>query len=219
MALIDEQYIFGIKVNGCSQLITKLSISDNQSGYDYICNVTLQSQCNGNGCFRVAIVNSERYEGLPIGKWILLRGQITYDWGSASAYFTMQDELGELTEEIKASSDKGSASGFSVETLALSIFTKANEIVDRFPSAKIINAYQEFKASMPTTSNLLMYQETDETKYIFNRFENYTIKPLSKYLNKFREIETILKENHDVKSSRLLAEITNECMQIVNLFR
>lgn len=78
MALIDEQYIFGIKVNDCSHQITKLSISDSQSGYNYICNVALESQCNGNGRFRVSIVNLERIEGLLIGNWVLLGGRIGY---------------------------------------------------------------------------------------------------------------------------------------------
>lgn len=165
MGLIDQQYIFGIKINGCSQYITKLSISDDQSGYDYVCNITLGSQWNGNGCFRVSFVNSERFEGMPIGECTLLRGEIRYDWGSASAYFTMQDDLGEQTEEIKASSDKGSASGFSVEALARSIFTKANEIAERFPSAKIVNAYRDVEVTTPTPNHLLMYKETDEAKY------------------------------------------------------
>lgn len=218
MTLIEEQYIFGIKVNGCSQYITKLSISENQSVYDYICNVTLGSHKNGNGRFRVSFVNSERNEGLPIGEWILLRGEIRYDWGSASAYFTMQDKLREQTKEIKASSDKGSASGFSVEALARSIFTKANEIVDRFPSAKIVNAYQDVVVSRPMNSNLLMYKEANEVKYLIDRFENYTIKPLLTYLNNFRKFQSLMKDNEDIKARRLLTEITNEVLKIISLF-
>lgn len=219
MVLIDEQYIFGIKVNGSSLRITKLSISDSQSGYDYICNVALKSQKNGNGSFRVAITNSERYEGLPIGTWILLRGEIRYDWGSASAYFTMQDELGEQTKEIKAASDKGSASGFSVEALVRSIFTKANEIVDRFPSAMIFNAYHDVEVSRPNINHLLMYKETDEGKYIVDRFENYTIKPLSSYLNNVRHYESILKDKQDIRAERLLTEITEQVLRIIRLFQ
>ncbi|MDE6007431.1 MAG: hypothetical protein K2G67_07755 [Muribaculaceae bacterium] len=218
MDIIEEQYIFGIKVNGCSQYITKLSISENQSSYDYICNVTLGSQKNGNGRFRVSFINSERNEGLPIGEWILLRGEIRYDWGSASAYFKMQDELGEQTEEIKASTDKGSASGFSVEALTRSICTKANEIVDRFPSAKIFNAYQEVVVSMPMNSHLLMYKEANEVKYLIDRFENYTIKPLLTYLNKFRKFQSLMKDKDDIKAKRLLTEISDEVLKIISLF-
>lgn len=61
MTLIDEQYIFSIKVSGCSQQITKLSISQSQSEYDYICNVCLASQDHGRGEFRMSILNKDMY--------------------------------------------------------------------------------------------------------------------------------------------------------------
>lgn len=217
MVLIDQQYIFGIRVNGNSQQISKLSISDNQSNFDYICNVAIENQWNGNGHFRLSIVNSERIEGLPIGKWTLLKGRIGYDWGGSSASFIMEDENGELTERIFAGSGKGSASGFSVESLARSIFTKANEIVERFPSAKIVNAYQKFQSAKPTKRLLLMYKETDEEIYIIDRFESSTIKPLSAYLDKFRELETLLKGNEDIRSKRLLTQATDECVKVIKL--
>ncbi|MBD5205386.1 MAG: hypothetical protein HDS71_06280 [Bacteroidales bacterium] len=218
MALIEEQYIFGIKVNGSSQQITKISISDDQSVYDYICNIALESQWNGNGRFRVAIVNSERIEGLPIGNWVLISGRIGYDWGGSSATFKMQDENGVITERITADTGKGSASGFSVESLARSIFTKASEIVEHFPSASIVNAYQEYQKSIPSARILFMYREATEPKNILDRFERDTIKELSNYLVKFRILENLLKENEDTRSKRLLAEVTDECVNVVKLF-
>lgn len=219
MALIDEQYIFGIRVNGCSQQITKLTISQSQIGYDYICNVSLARQCNGNGEFRLAILNKDMIEGLPIGKWTLLTAQITYDWGSSSARFVMLDENGDQTKELLASSEKGSASGFSVEALARSIFSKAHEIVERYPSAKIVNAYEELKKSEPSTSSLVRYRETDECKYLIDRFENYTIDPMRDYLTAYRKLESLLKDDDDVRSKRLLTQATEDLIKIINLFR
>lgn len=218
MALIDEQYIFGIKINGCSQQITKISISHNQSDYDYICNVSLASQCNGNGRFRVSIINKDLVEGLPIAKWTLLDAQITYDWGGSSASFRMQDGDGDITDRIVASSERGSASGFSVESLARSIFSKAKEIVERFPSAKVVNAFQNVEKSKPSTSSIQMYRETDETKYIIDRFVNSTIKPLNDYLTEFRKLESLLKGDDDIKSKRLLTLATEDCLNIIKLF-
>lgn len=218
MALIDEQYIFGIKINGCSQQITKISISHNQSDYDYICNVSLASQWNGNGRFRVSIINKDLVEGLPIAKWTLLDAQITYDWGGSSASFRMQDGDGDITDRIVASSERGSASGFSVESLARSIFSKAKEIVERFPSAKVVNAFQNVEKSKPSTSSIQMYRETDETKYIIDRFVNSTIKPLNDYLTEFRKLESLLKGDDDIKSKRLLTIATNDCLNIIKLF-
>lgn len=218
MALIDEQYIFGIKINGCSQQITKISISHNQSDYDYICNVSLASQWNGNGRFRVSIINKDLVEGLPIAKWTLLDAQITYDWGGSSASFRMQDGDGDITDRIVASSEKGSASGFSVESLARSIFSKAKEIVERFPSAKVVNAFQNVEKSKPSTSSIQMYRETDETKYIIDRFVNSTIKPLNDYLTEFRKLESLLKGDDDIKSKRLLTLATDDCLNIIKLF-
>lgn len=218
MALVDEQYIFGIKVNGCSQLITKLSISQDQSEYDYICNVTLSSQWNGNGKFRVSVINKDLVEGLPIGLWTLLDAQISYDWGGSTASFRMQDVNGNITDRIVASTEKGSASGFNVESLTRSIFSKAKEIVERFPSAQIVNAFEEYKKSKPTTSSVLMYRDTEETKYIIDRFVNYTIKPINNYLLNFRKLESLLEEDKDIRSKRLLTHAIDECLNIIRLF-
>lgn len=219
MALIDEQYIFGIKVNGCSQQITKLTISQFQSEYDYICNVSLARQWNGNGVFRIAILNKDMIEGLPIGKWILLNAQITYDWGCSYATFVMLDENGDQTGQILASSEKGSARGFRVEALARSIFSKAHEIVERYPSAKIVNAYEELIKSEPSTNSLLEYREVDECKYLIDRFENYTITPIRDYLTAFRKLESLLKNDDDVRSKRLLTQATEDLIKIINIFR
>ena len=219
MALIDEQYIFGIKVNDCSQQITKLSISQSQSEYDYICNVALAKQWNGNGKFRIAILNKDLIEGMPIGKWTLLNAQITYDWGSSSARLVMLDENGDQTEQILASSEKGSASGFSVEALARSIFSKAREIVERYPSAKIVNAYEDLKKAEPSTSSLVKYRETDECKYLIDRFENYTIESIRDYLSAYRKFESLLKNDDDVRSKRLLTQATEDLIKIIDLFR
>ena len=130
----------------------------------------------------------------------------------------MQDDNGVITERISAGTSKGSVSGFSVESLARSIFTKASEIVEHFPSASIVNAYQEYRKSIPSARILLMYREATEPKNILDRFERDTNKELSNYLVKFRILENLLKENEDTRSKQLLAEVTNECVNIVKLF-
>lgn len=62
-----------------------------------------------------------------------------------------------------------------------------------------------------------MYKETDEEIYIIDRFESSTIKPLSAYLDKFRELETLLKGNEDIRSKRLLTQATDECVKVIKL--
>lgn len=219
MTLIDKQYIFGIKVNGTSQQITKLSISQSQSEYDYICDVALASHSKGNGRFRISILNKDMIEGLPIGKWTLLSAQITYDWGTSSARFVMLDENGDQTGQILAGSEKGSVSGFSVEALARSIFSKAREIAGRYPSAKIFNAYEDLKKAEPSTSSIFTYRETDEYNYLIDRFEKYTIEPIRDYISVYRKFESLLKNDDDIRSKRLLTQATENVIKIINLFR
>lgn len=62
-----------------------------------------------------------------------------------------------------------------------------------------------------------MYKETDDKKYFIDRFENYTIKPLSTYLERFRELEVLLKGSEDIRCKRLLTQVTDECVKIIKM--
>lgn len=217
MTLINEQYIFGIKVNGCSQQITKLSISQSQSEYDYICNVCLASQDHGRGEFRMSILNKDMIEGMHIGKWTLLYAQITYDWACSDATFVMLDEKGEQAEHVLYSHENVSASSFSIEAFVRSIFSKAREIVERYPSANIFNVYKNFKKAEPPV-RFVKYRLTDEHKEVIDRFENYTIEPIRKYLSAYRKLESLLKNDDDVRSKRLLTQATEDLIKIINVF-
>lgn len=214
-----DQYIFGIKVNGCSQHIKKLSISESQTGYDYICNVLLENDRNGNGNYHISIVNKDMIEGLPIGNWTLLNGEIIYDWGKSIASFFMLDKNGYQTNQIFAGSLRGSAGGFSVETLVHSIISKAQQIVERYPSAKIANAYLHFNGSKPVSGDMLKFRRTDEDEAIIDSFEKSMIKPMCRCLSEYRKLKMLLKDSKDIRSTRLLNQATKDLLDLIKFFR
>ena len=65
--------IFGIKCNGVSIQVNKISIDTDQSEYDYICNVSLRSSSNGNDTYDVSIINKDYIQGVPVGKWQIIK--------------------------------------------------------------------------------------------------------------------------------------------------
>ena len=99
--------ILGIKCNGMSMQIDTLEFDSDQTDYDYICNVTLQSSNNGNGMYDISILNKNFVQGFPIGKWRITKACLSYDWGNSYAYFIMTDEVGKETKKITASKQKG----------------------------------------------------------------------------------------------------------------
>ena len=65
--------IFGIKCNGVSIQVNKISIDTDQSEYDYICNVSLRRSSNGNDTYDVSIINKDYIQGVPVGKWQIIK--------------------------------------------------------------------------------------------------------------------------------------------------
>lgn len=109
--------IFGIKCNGVSIQVSPISIDDDQSKFDYICNVSLKDSWNGNGTYDVSIINKDYVQGMPIGKWRITKAWISYNWGDSFARLKMEDEYGNETCDITADNQSGSARGFHVPSL------------------------------------------------------------------------------------------------------
>ena len=132
--------ILGIKCNGVSMKIDTLEIDGDQTAYDYICNVMLAVESNGNGRYNISIVDKHFIQGFPIGEWRITKAWIFFNWGFAEAKYVMSDKNGNLTHEIIASRQKGSFSGFSTITLTKSVFSSAQKIVCDYPSAPICDS-------------------------------------------------------------------------------
>ena len=142
-----EDYIFGIRCNGVSIQVSQISIDEDQSMFDYICNVSLKHFWKGNGTYDVSVVNKDYVHGMPVGKWRIKKAWIKYDWGESNAKLIMEDPDGSETCEFVADRQKGSYSGFHVPSLVRAIFSKAQNIVSDYPNAKVCNAIAELKAS------------------------------------------------------------------------
>ena len=213
----QKELILGINVNGVSFNIDTLQIDDDQSKYEYICNVSESGSSNGNGSYSINIVTKELVKGLPIGKWILLEGYIGYDWGASESYFTMMDERGEITNRIFASSAKGSASGFRIESLTRAIFTKAREVVTEYPSARIYNSCASFLklSKRPSQSSLQRYLEREDSIDAINTFIKQTLNPLVEYIGLYKKTIEILEREDDIRSKRLLDKVHNECYKTI----
>ena len=215
--------IFGIRCNGVSISVSQISIDDDQSKYDYICNVSLKDSYNGNGTYDVSIVDKDFVSGMPVGKWRIKEAWISYNWGDSKAKLIMEDEDGNETIEITADDQKGSASGFHVPSLARTIFTKAQEIVRDFPNAKVCNAIMALNKSKKDfhLSYLIdRYKEvstkTDE-EYI--DFMSYAANNISNYLSVFKETKELLEGLDDQRSKKLLKDITSDCRRILDNFK
>lgn len=209
-----QECILGIKINGVSCKIDALQISDDQTSYDYICNVSPSRQVNGNGSFDITILNQEFNEGMPLGKWTLLGGTITYDWGESKVTFILQDENGIKTNPIVSGNSKGSARGFQIEGLARSIFSKAREIVTEYPTATIYNIACEFRKIKFSDYDVKSFAKKSDASALIDDFED-TITHYRKYLENFRKLKDLLSTRNDEKSSKLLKIITAECVETI----
>ena len=218
-----DECIFGIKCNGVSISVNKISIDSDQSAYDYICNVSLKDSYNGNGTYDVSIINKDYIQGMPVGKWRIKEAWITYDWGSSYARLIMEDEDGNETNTIDADDQKGSTSGFHLPSLARTIFTKAQEVVRDYPNAKICNAIMEWnnsKKDFNLSYHINRYKEVSngpDEEYI--DFMNYVANKISNHLNVFKQTAELLKKYDDQRSVRLLKDITSDCRKLLKGFR
>lgn len=216
--------IFGIKCNGVSIEVSQISIDDDQSRFDYICNVSLKDAWNGNGTYDVSIINKDYFQGLPVGKWRLSKAWITYNWGDSFAKLVMEDEDGNETCDIIASADRGSAGGFHVSSLARSVFTKAQEVVRDYPNAKICSAIIELHESQKqlNVSFLKEYclgkvKEKSDEEYVDNI--EYVILKLSKHFEVYKRTKELLKEQEDQRSKQLLKDIITNCRCLLDSFK
>lgn len=212
--------ILGIRCNGVSIKIDTLQFESDQSEYDYICNVNLSSSSNGNGTYNISIVNKDLAQGFPIGKWRITKAYIAFDWGKSVAKFIITDENGNETKPLTASQQRGTASseGFNTNSLARSIFAKAQMVISEYPSAAICDAVIEFDE-----------QSSDYTwRYIKESFSKggrnaeqyieligYLSKKVAEYTNSYKRLKEILELNDDPKAKQLLIKINNDCRNVL----
>lgn len=217
-----DECIFGIRCNGVSISVNKISIDSDQSAYDYICNVSLKDSYNGNGTYDVSIINKDYIQGMPVGKWRIKKAWISYDWGSSYAKLIMEDEDGNETKTIYADDQKGSTSGFHLPSLARTIFTKAQEVVRDYPNAKICNAIMEWnnsKKDFNLSYHINRYKEVSngpDEEYI--DFMEFAAKKISNYIKIYKSTVDLLQNSDDIRSQRLLKDITSECRALLNKY-
>ena len=215
--------IFGIKCNGVSISVSQISIAEDQSMYDYICNVSLKNSNNGNGTYDVSIINKDYIQEMPVGKWRITKAWIDYNWGDSYAKLIMEDEDGNETCVITADNQKGSISGFHVPSLARAIFTKAQEIVRDYPNAKVCNAIMELNKSKKAFNLSYMknrYKEVlDKSDEEYIDFIEYLSTKVSQHLGVYKKTKALLEENDNQRSKKLLKDITSDCKRLLESFK
>lgn len=212
-----DDYIFGIRCNGVSIEVSLISVDEDQSKFDYICNVFLKHSCNGNGTYDISIVNKDNIPGMAVGKWRIKKAWIRFNWGCSESKLIMEDSDGSETCELVADRQKGSASGFfNVPSLARTIFSKAQSIARDYPNAKVYNAVaalQESKCSLRFVKKDLSCQDDGSEKYISN-IES-VLRQLAQYLNVYKTTRDLLSKEEDQRSELLLKDITAECRHLL----
>ena len=213
-----EDYIFGIRCNGVSIQVSQISIDEDQSMFDYICNVSLKDSWNGNGTYDVSIVNKDYVHGMPVGKWRIKKAWINYNWGESNAKLIMEDPDGSETCELVADSQRGSSSGFHIPSLVRAIFTKAQNIVRDYPNAKVCNAVAELKASKENLNihylkKYLNSENNGDEKFISNI--KYVLDKLAHHLTVYTTTRDLLSKEEDQRSKLLLKDITAECRHLL----
>lgn len=212
--------IFGIKCNGVSIQINQISIEEDQSKFDYICNVSLSDSWNGNGTYNISIVNKDLVQGFPVGKWRIIKAYIAYDWGKSTAKFIMTDENGIETQPITASRQCGSASsyGFDTNTLARSIFPKAQMVVSEYPSAPICDAIMELENERLSYSWKYIndeYNKNNRDAEHFIELISYASSKIINYVELYKTVKNKLEECDDERAKQLLIRITNQCKELL----
>lgn len=137
--------ILGVKMNGLSFQIDELSIDDDQQKYDYICNIVLTEEWNGNGKFSISILDSQMKHGIVLNGWELHEGSISYNWGDSGCHFVLRDSLGTKTE-VYACGQRGSMGGFNPLYMTKTIFPKAIEIMRKYETAEeyiVVNTFEK----------------------------------------------------------------------------
>ena len=214
--------IFGIKSNGVSISVSQISIYEDQSNFDYVCNVSLKDSYNGNGTYDVSIINKDFIQGMPVGKWRIKEAWISYDWGDSYARLIMEDEDGNETCDITADNQKGSASGFHVPSLARTIFTKAQEIVRDYPNALICTSIIGLHKSQKNLnvdflkSCLNRGKDNGDEEYVDSIV--YVLGELSNHLEVYNKTKELLKKQDDIRSKQLLKDVVSDCKKLLKSF-
>lgn len=207
---MEKDYNFGVIIDGSSFRLENLQPLSNRNKYNYFCNVSRVCYFNGNGSYDITITDKDFNRGCPVGKWKIVSGKIHYCWVSISSRFVLMDEYGRETCEIMAyKQNTPQYQGYDIEALTRAIFSKAVEIISRFPSSEIYNAYKEFMDYKINEYDIkeYIYKETksESIGYLFNK----SFPKLLGYSDKYNKIHDML-DPDDERSKPLLIEIEDK---------
>ena len=216
--------ILGIKCNGVSMKIDTLEIDADQTAYDYICNVMLAMESNGNGRYDISILDKDFIQGFSIGEWRITKAWIIFNWGFAEAKYVMSDKDGYYTHEIIASRQKGSFSGCSTSTLAKSIFTSAQKVVCDYPSAPICDSVMALDSMIavlnpPTIKE--RYKKYQRKDAYYTKTEDfldsigYWAKEISELVSKYKDVTKELSDVDDPRAEQLITRTTEDCKNVI----
>ena len=216
--------ILGIKCNGVSIKIDTLEIDADQTTYDYICNIMLAAESNGNGRYDISIVDKNLIQGFPIGEWRITKAWIFFNWGFAEAKYIMSDKYGNFTSEIVASRQKGSFSGFSTNTLAKSIFSSAQKIVYTYPSAPICDsviALDKMLSVLNSQSIKDSYKKYQRKETYYDKTEDFLdsiacwAKEVRDLVAKYKDVTKMLSDVDDPRAEQLIQRTTEDCKKSI----
>ena len=204
--------------------IDTLEIDADQTAYDYICNVMLAMESNGNGRYDISILDKDFIQGFSIGEWRITKAWIIFNWGFAEAKYVMSDKDGYYTHEIIASRQKGSFSGFSTSTLAKSIFSSAQKVVCDYPSAPICDSVMALDSMIavlnpPTIKE--RYKKYQRKDAYYTKTEDfldsigYWAKEISELVSKYKDVTKELSDVDDPRAEQLITRTTEDCKNVI----
>ena len=217
---MNKNYIFGIKKFGESLVFSPISNNSDLYSSEYICQVSLKVSSNGNYNYDVSIVNNLDEQGVPIGKWKIIKGEIDIWWGISISTFIMEDENGRETTAITACRENaGSRTSESVsrDFLTRAIFTKAKEIVEEYPNATVYNTLRCLETTKEEiTSAISLYKSEDNKSHEdFMQLIEKITSFFGNYLKMFKEINAFLKSEDNPKYKELSIKIAAECKSLM----
>ena len=219
---MEEERLFGIKQNGVLIKLDKISFNDDQSVYDYICNVSFGGDYNGNGNYVISILDKD-FQGMSVGKWKITKALIHYDWNYLWALMKLEDEDGNETNYVTAEFLRGSKDSIDIPLFIRKIITRAQEIVRDYPNAKICDALEELNESRKKLgmSDLIngYKRVVDRTDKEYINFIEMASEKISKHLRIYKATKKILEGSDDPRSKKLLNKITSECRHLLESFR
>ena len=204
--------------------IDTLEIDADQTAYDYICNVMLAMESNGNGRYDISILDKDFIQGFSIGEWRITKAWIIFNWGFAEAKYVMSDKDGYYTHEIIASRQKGSFSGFSTSTLAKSIFSSAQKVVCDYLSAPICDSVMALDSMIavlnpPTIKE--RYKKYQRKDAYYTKTEDfldsigYWAKEISELVSKYKDVTKELSDVDDPRAEQLITRTTEDCKNVI----